>query len=175
MIRQKSQVESNMRLIGNGMLLAGVLAGSIFVSRLNAQESAQPQASTAQPTHSSRFRPNRFPKRATKYYELVWGIDSPRVKAVESGELIRFTYDVLDGDKAKPLNNKDIEAYLNAPDRNVQLVIPSLEKVGKLRQVNTPEPGRSYWMTFSNPHRTVKRGDRVDVVIGHFHAEGLIV
>jgi hypothetical protein len=30
-------------------------------------------------------------------------------------------------------------------------------------------------MAFSNPRRTVKRGDRVNVVIGQFHADGLLV
>ncbi len=62
-----------------------------------------------------------------------------------------------------------------APEARARLVVPSLEKVGMLRQSNTPEPGKSYWMAFSNPSRTVKRGDRVNVVIGHFQAEGLIV
>jgi hypothetical protein len=57
----------------------------------------------------------------------------------------------------------------------VKLVIPSLEKVGQLRQSSTPEAGKSYWMAFSNPGRTVKRGDRVDVIIGQFRAAGLVV
>jgi hypothetical protein len=30
-------------------------------------------------------------------------------------------------------------------------------------------------MAFSNPRRTVKPGDRVNVVIGRFHADGLVV
>ncbi len=52
---------------------------------------------------------------------------------------------------------------------------PTLEKVGQLRQSSTPEPGKSYWMAFSNPGRRVKRGDRVDVVIGQFRADKLVV
>jgi hypothetical protein len=44
-----------------------------------------------------------------------------------------------------------------------------------LRQSSTPEAGKSYWMAFSNSGRVVKRGDRVDVVIGLFHANGLLV
>ena len=73
------------------------------------------------------------------------------------------------------MNDKNTDAFLNAPEHRVQLVIPSLEKVGKLRQTADPESGRSYWMAFSNPRRLVKRGDRVNVVIGHFHADGLVV
>jgi hypothetical protein len=57
----------------------------------------------------------------------------------------------------------------------VSLVIPVMEKVGQLRQSQPPEAGRSYWMAFSNKGRPVKRGDRVGVVIGAFHADGLVV
>lgn len=116
-----------------------------------------------------------FPGRARPYFALNWGVDSFSVKAVEQGELIRFSYRVVDPDKAKAINDKTIEAFLIAPAAYAQLVVPSLEKVGKLRQSGTPEPGRVYWMAFSNPGRTVRRGDRVDVVIGQFHADGLVV
>jgi hypothetical protein len=97
------------------------------------------------------------------------------VKAVESGELIRFSYRILDPHKAAIFNDKKIEAFLVSPTARVKLVIPSMEKVGQLRQSNTPVAGTSYWMAFSNPHRTVKRGDRVNVEIGQFHAQGLVV
>jgi hypothetical protein len=95
-------------------------------------------------------------------------VEGLAVKAVESGELIRFTYRVVDPEKAKVFNDKKIEAFLDSPKDKARLVIPSLEKVGQLRQVNTPEAGRVYWMAFSNPRRTVRRGDHVNVVIGQF-------
>jgi hypothetical protein len=52
------------------------------------------------------FRPDPFAGRAGRYYTLVWGVGSLNVKAVESGELIRFSYEVLDPVKATPLNDK---------------------------------------------------------------------
>jgi len=61
------------------------------------------------------------------------------------------------------------------PKAGVQLVVPSMEKIGQLRQSSTPEVGKSYWMAFSNKGRLVKRGDRVNVVIGKFRADGLVV
>jgi hypothetical protein len=109
------------------------------------------------------------------YYGVVWGVDSLGVKLVESGEIIRFTYRVLDADKAKALNDKKVEPSLIDPQAGVKLVVPSLEKVGQLRQSSTPEAGKSYWMAFSNQGRLVKRGDRVNVVIGQFRADGLVV
>ncbi len=109
------------------------------------------------------------------YYGGVWGVDSLRVKLVESGEIIRFTWRVLDQERAKALNDKKAEPSLIDPQAGVKLAVPSLEKVGQLRQSGTPEAGKSYWMAFSNKGRLVKRGDRVNVVIGQFRAEGLMV
>jgi hypothetical protein len=97
------------------------------------------------------------------------------VKSTESGEVIRFSYRVLDADKANALNDKKAEPSLIDAKAGVQLVVPSLEKVGKLRQSSAPQAGRSYWMAFSNKGRLVKRGDRVSVVIGPFRADGLVV
>ena len=109
------------------------------------------------------------------YYQGAWGVDSFRVKYTESGEIIRFTYRVLDEDKAKALNDKKAEPFLIDPQAGVKLVVPSLENVGSLRQSAPPVNDQSYWMVFSNKGRLVKRGDHVNVVIGAFHADGLVV
>jgi hypothetical protein len=109
------------------------------------------------------------------YYQDIWGIDSLTVRSTESGELIRFSYRVLNAAKAGQLNDKKSEPALIDPRAGVQLVVPSLEKVGQLRQSSTPEEGRVYWMAFSNPRKVVKKGDRVDVHIGTFRAQGLVV
>jgi hypothetical protein len=158
------------------MQLTAILLGGTLAAAISAQTTGAPAPkSAAQAGAPIRYHPNHVPKRAGEYYGLIWGVDSLTVKAVESGELIRFSYHVLDPGKAKLLNDKNTDAFLNSPEHRVQLVIPSLEKVGKLRQTANPESGRAYWMAFSNPRRLVKRGDRVNIVIGHFHADGLVV
>ena len=119
--------------------------------------------------------PNRFAGRAGLYYKVVWGIDSLSVKWTESGEVIRFSWRVLDPQLAKVLNDKKAEPSLIDPQARVSLVVPVMEKIGQLRQTQPPEAGRSYWMAFSNKGRLVKRGDRVNVVVGPFRAEGLVV
>jgi hypothetical protein len=164
--------------ITKALFLAGLLASSMMISTAFAQSAAKSSASAAKPPVAAvpfRYHPNRFAGRAGKYYELVWGVDSLNVKAVESGEIIRFTYRVLDAEKAKVLNDKKLEPSLIDPQAGVSLVVPSLEQVGILRQGGTPETGKFYWMAFSNSGRRVKRGDHVDVVIGHFRAKGLVV
>lgn len=155
-----------------------LLAGA-FASVISAQPAGAPSGApaTTPPAVSAptRYHPSRFPKRAGLHYSMVWGVDSLAVRLVESGEIVRFSYRVLDADKAKLLNDKKAEPYLADPRAQVKLVVPSMEKVGQLRQSNTPVAGKAYWMAFSNKGRPVKRGDSVNVVIGQFHADGLIV
>ena len=121
------------------------------------------------------YQPDRFAGRAGTYYKAVWGVDSLVVRWAESGEMIRFSYRVVDPDKARALNDKKSDPSLIDPKAGVQLVVPSMEKVGQLRQSADPEEGKSYWMAFSNKGRLVRRGDRVTVVVGQFRAEGLVV
>ena len=97
------------------------------------------------------------------------------MKYTESGEIVRFSYRVLDPEKAKPLSDKKLEPFLIDPQAGVRLVVPSMDKIGLLRQSSTPEAGKSYWMGFSNRGRMVRPGHRVDIVIGNFRAEGLAV
>ncbi|WP_283744021.1 hypothetical protein [Sideroxydans sp. CL21] len=157
-----------------------VLAIGVFVSTAHAQPAQAEKSSApvkmvpvvATPT---RYLPNRLPKRARMYFGGIWGVDSLRIKRVESGEIIRFSWRVLDADKAKELNDKKAEPALIDPQARVSLVVPSLEQVGQLRQSAPPEAGKSYWMAFSNQGRLVKRGDRVSVLIGQFRADGLVV
>lgn len=161
-------------------LLAGVLAGAIFVSGAPAQTPAggTSPGATANPAAGGapgRFSSRRLPRQASLYYEGAWGVDTLTVKLVESGELVRFSYRILDPEKAATLNDKKNEPSLIDPQAGVSLVIPTVQNVGLLRQTATPEAGKSYWMTFSNKGRPVKRGDRVSVVIGHFRADGLVV
>jgi hypothetical protein len=109
------------------------------------------------------------------YYQGAWGVDSLKVKYTESGEIIRFSYRIVDPDRAVPLNDKKAEPSLIDPQAGVKLVVPQMEKIGKLRQSSTPKAGMSYWMAFSNVGRRVRPGDHVIVEIGQFRADGLVV
>jgi hypothetical protein len=156
------------------ILIAGLLAGGVFAAAVSAQSPA-PAPHPAAAAAPYRFPLNHTSNREALYYGLIWGVESLNAKLAESGEIIRFSYRVVNAEKAKPLNDKKSEPSLIDPQAGVQLVVPSLEQVGQLRQSSTPEAGKSYWMAFSNSGRLVKRGDRVNVVIGQFHADGLII
>jgi len=156
-------------------LLGGLLVSGISMPAASAQSATPPKKPAAAAVDPTRYQPARFSKRAELHYGLVWGVDSLAVKWTESGEIIRFTYRVLDPTKAKLLNDKKAEPSLEDPQVGVKLTVPALEKIGQLRQTGKPEAGTSYWMAFSNNGRMVKRGDRVNVVIGQFRADGLVV
>jgi hypothetical protein len=159
-----------MGLAHTPLLLTALAAGAAIAA-------STPPSTPATAGHAahSPYKPDRFAGRAEKYYDLVWGIDSISVKLVESGDLVRFNYRVLDPAKASVLNDKQNTPSLIDPRAGVSLVVPTMEKVGQLRQSSSPQTGRSYWMAFSNKERLVKRGDRVDVLIGQFHASNLVV
>jgi hypothetical protein len=156
-------------------IVALIVSGAFPQSRQGSPNRAAGVANTTAPAVQHRFRPDRFAGRAGKYYSMIWGIDSIAVKSVESGEMIRFSYRVLDTNKAKMLNDKKLEPSLVDERARVKLVVPTLEKVGQMRQSSPPEAGRMYWMLFSNKGGYVKRGDLVNVVVGTFRADGLVV
>lgn len=123
------------------LILLGVsLAGSVILSTACGQ-SPQAQGRDAVPAGKPkaaltpyRNQPDRIANREAAYYGAVWGIAAPNIKAVESGVLLRFSYRVLDPEKARPLSDKSVNPVLESPEKGVRLVIPSMEKVGQLRQ-----------------------------------------
>ena len=155
----------------------GAPAAQRAKSATSANSRARPAQAAAQTKRPrvSHYHPDRFARRAGLYYGLVWGVDDLVVRWGESGEVIRVSYRVLDADKAKTLNDKKNEPALIDPRAGVKLVVPSMENVGQLRQSAPPENGKSYWMVFSNKGRLVRRGDHVNLVIGPFHADRLVV
>jgi hypothetical protein len=158
------------------LLVAGPVAAGL-ASTDTSQPPPQPKPAPGAPVkpakQPTRYLPNRFAGRAGLYYKSVWGIDALSVKLTESGQIVRFSWRVLDPALAMPLSNKEAQPKLVDPQAGVSLVVPTLENIGMLRQAQTPEAGKSYWMAFSNKGRIVKKGDRVNVVIGQFHADGL--
>lgn len=157
------------------VLLAGLLSNLTVAIPLHAQSPAPPAAARAKPGSPAHYAPNPLSPRAELYYRLLWGVNDLKVKSAESDELIRFSYRIVDPERAEQLNDVKNEPSLIDPKAGVKLTVPSLEKVGKLRQKGTPQAGKVYWMVFSNRGRRVKRGDRVNVVIGKFQAAGLVV
>jgi hypothetical protein len=175
---------------GLGKLLLGavLLAGLAGLGGAQAQQSGNPKANSSNGVpltgatlgapavvKHSRYRPVALSTHAIDHYQTIWGVDAFSVRVVESGQMVRFSYRVLDPQKAAALNDKKAAPFLVDQGAGVKLVVPDMEKVGKLRQSSTPEAGKAYWMVFSNKGGFVKRGDRVTVEIGKFSVNGLTV
>ena len=161
--------------------LAGLLAGAALLLPPVAdasQDAAPPPAPPRTWPAPRKPAPHRALKLSTKareHFRAAWGVDALRVSRVASGNLIRFNYRVTDPAQAAPLVDKSATPVLYAPRARAMLSVPVMDKVGPLRQTGTLKAGQEYWVTFSNKGNLVKPGDRVDVVIGRFHADGLTV
>lgn len=113
--------------------------------------------------------------KARNFYPAAWGVDQLRVSSTSSGNLIRFSFRVVEPKLAKELGDHEATPYLFAPRSNAMLQVPTMEKIGQLRQLGASESGKDYWMVFSNKGKLVRPGERVNVIIGKFHADGLVV
>lgn len=166
------------------MVLAVLLAGIFFCSAISKAAQGNNKALAAQPTAAASIaspapkvtaRPPAIAKsqRGADFYRKRWGIDNIIVRVTASGSLIRFSYRVVDAEKAALINDKSKNPYLIEEKLGLALQIPQMEKIGQLRQTAKPENGREYWMAFSNKGKFIKPGSRVDIVIGSFRINNL--
>jgi len=140
------------------------------------QSSGKPHCdATKHPRRHSPYTRTRETEKAHEYYPSAWGVGHLQTALTSSGNLVRFTFRVVDPSRAKPLGDHAATPYLYAPRTHAVLQVPTMEKIGQLRQLGTLEPNKDYWMVFSNKGNLVRAGDRVNVIIGPFHAESLLV
>lgn len=163
-----------------GLLLACSLGYCTVAATALAQSppnAASPPAAVAAPAAKTATARAGIPRSQAgeKWYARRYGVDHLQVRSTASGNSLEFRYRVLDVDKAKVLSDKRATPSLVDVQTGNRLAVPTMEKIGTLRQTATPELGREYWMVFSNPGKMVKPGQRVDIVIGTFRASGLIV
>jgi hypothetical protein len=155
---------------GPGAGASGKAAPEKTRAPAQAMRAAQPRSRRSSPYHAV-----SVPDRARAYYLSVWGVDSLIAHETASGSLIRFSYRVVDPARAKLLGDKRATPYMYGQRSHALLHIPVMEQVGPLRQSTPPKAGREYWMVFSNKGNFVQVGDRVNVIIGSVHVDGLLV
>jgi hypothetical protein len=160
--------------------LLGLVAGAALAlaTPAGATEAEAPQAPSRTwpaPRRPSTHRALKVSTNAREHFRAAWGVDALRVSRVASGTLIRFNYRVTDPAQAAPLVDKKATPVLYALRAHAALSVPVMDKVGALRQTGALKAGQEYWVTFSNKGDLVKPGDRVNVVIGPFHVDGLTV
>lgn len=103
-----------------------------------------------------------------------WGIVLTTLRMTASDRMIDFRYRVVDGEKAAPLQKRQVKPYLVHQKSGKVLVIPKTNQVSVSNHFDTLQQGGIYWIFFGNDSQ-VKRGDKVSVVIGDFREDGIIV
>ncbi len=157
-----------------GIVVSGAMAGSA-AAHAKVTSAASGPAVVAHPAAAPSTFNTVTSGREALLLRRRWGIDDLHVRSTASGEVIRFSFRVVDAGKARILNDKKAKPYLIVQKTGAKLEVPTTEKVGQLRQTAAPENGREYWMVFGNVGRTAKPGDHVDIVIGEFRANELVV
>lgn len=135
---------------------------------------AQPKKSDIKNASVSKSVHKPHPRERT-YMKRKWGVELLFVRETSAGYMLEFRYKVLDSNKAKPLFERQTKPVLTHVRTGARLIVPTPAKTGALRNSNPPKTGKVYWMFFANPGKLVKPGDRINIDIGEFHANGLVV
>ena len=160
-------------------LPAGIVAGSLVFLALvmpiaRGDASPQPEAAQKAATLIEPMPAPRHPREKT-YMKRKWGVEILFLRETAAGYMLEFRYKVLDPAKASPLFVRKTKPVLTHVRTGRQLAVPAPAKTGALRNSDTPLADHTYWMFFANPNRLVKPGDRVNLQIGDFAVEGLVV
>lgn len=105
-----------------------------------------------------------------------YGIHVQGIRHTAAGYMLDFRYRVVDAKRAITLINPRLRPYLIDQRTGKQYVVPTLGRVGPLRQTRSKvEDGREYFVFFANPGRAVARGAKVRVVMGDLVIDDLTV
>lgn len=137
--------------------------------------SAEAKASAASKASPTQLVNLHRHARHNTYMKRKWGVELIFVRTTAAGYMLEFRYKVLDARKSKLLFERQIKPVLTHVRTGAKLIVPTPAKTGALRNSNPPKTGKVYWMFFANPSKLVKTGDKVNIDIGEFHANGLVV
>jgi hypothetical protein len=158
-------------------IAAGVCFAAAMAHPVAAQQgpTAARKADGPASLRASSYTPVKVPQHAKSYYQAMRGIEDLSVRRTASGNLLRFSYRVTDPAVAKLLGDRSTTPYLYGQTSHALLEVPVMDNIGQLRQTGELQIGQEYWMVFSNKGNLIKPGDRVNVLIGAFHIDGLVV
>lgn len=162
-----------MGLLAGGLVLAAAFGLAPEARALEARALERP-GDAVSPAPTASHGPPRHPREKT-FLKRRWGVEVMSVRQTAAGYMLEFRYRVLDAEKAKPLFERKTKPVLTHAESGARLIVPTPAKTGALRNSNPPLAGHTYWMFFANPGRLVKPGEHVNVEIGEFHADGLVV
>ena len=108
--------------------------------------------------------------------EEKFGIKVESISLTSAGYMLDFRYRVIDPNRSIPVFSRAYKPYIVDKASGAKFIVPSPAKVGPMRQTTLrPDPDKVYFMFFVNPGKFIKSGSKVDVVIGDFVAEDIVV
>ena len=154
------------------LFVSGLALIFCFTPLTQALEESSPAAGTVAPTAAPEQA--RHPRK-NPFMKREWGIEILYVRQTAAGYMLEFRYKVVDAEKAKPLFERQTKPILTHAETGAQLIVPTPAKTGALRNSNPPLDGHTYWMFFANPGKLVEPGEHVNIQIGDFLVEKLVV
>ena len=122
--------------------------------------------------------PGKEPQNKYKVLEDQWGVRPASIRLTASDYFVDFRYLITDPEKSKAIlsrSKENREVYLLVQKTGKKFPVP-ITKVGPLRSTTvSPKKGRQYTILFSNLGKSIKKGDKVSVIIGKFKVENLVV
>ena len=156
------------RFVGRLCMLVVCLGAPQFTWALDAKSKPTSGLQTESKSLKEKFRWKAYIKRR-------WGVEVMHVRQTAAGYMLEFRYKILDPKKAKLLTKRKTKPVLTHVETGAKLVVPAPETTGPMRNTYNQVAGMTYWMLFGNPAKLVKPGDHVDIKIGEFMINGLIV
>ena len=153
-----------------GSLLALVIGA--FLAAPDASATGETEEANSRATSAAPQAPHPREKTLMK---RQWGVEVMFVRQTSAGYMLEFRYKVLDPEKAKPLFERRSKPTLTHVESGATFIVPTPPKTGALRNSNPPLADHTYWMFFANPGKFVKSGEHVNIEIGEFMVEGLVV
>lgn len=164
-----------MKALLTGFLVGGLaLTAAVFGPAPEARAFDGPGHASVSAATAATHEPARHPREKT-FIKRRWGVEVMDVRQTAAGYMLEFRYRVLDAEKAKPLFERRTKPALTHGETGAKLIVPTPAKTGALRNSNPPIAGRTYWMFFANPGKMVRPGHHVNIEIGEFRVDGLVV
>ena len=168
----KSKALAVSLLLGAALTLSAPIVADASVTASKADQAKQAdvakQVDKGEASHTDEMGFIHQSDSQKKALSEKWGIELVAMRSTAAGHMVDFRYKVLDAEKAAPLFKRQTKPYLIHQASGKVLAVPNTAKLGSLRNSNTPQAGRIYWMFFGNHHGVVQSGDKVTVAIGDF-------
>jgi len=104
------------------------------------------------------------------------GIVPVALRLTANETMLDLRYKVTDAERAASLLDRRKDVYLLHEASGKVFSVPVMAKLGPMRQITqSPKPGKTYFVLFSNTGKLIKAGDLATLVLGDLRLQHLVV